>query len=111
MKIELKKWMTGQVIFAHECENNTIKKTVEEAVKQGVSLAWADLVGANLSGAKLSGAKLSGAQLSGANLAGANLSGANLAWADLVRAKFDESQKDIILKAIGVVFNEGKEEK
>ena len=101
MKIELRNWKTGEVIFTHKCENNTIKKTVEEAVKQGVSLAYANLYKANLAGAKLAGA----------NLAGAELSGAELAGADLVGAKFDESQKDNILKAMGLVFHKGNDSK
>jgi uncharacterized protein YjbI with pentapeptide repeats len=97
---------TNSVIF--ECEANTIKETVEAAVKQGVSLRdanlsgadlrnanlsgadlsgadlrYADLRNANLSGAYLSGADFNGAHFSGANLARANLSGANLRYADL----------------------------
>ena len=56
-KIEIKS-VFGKLLFEFECENNTIKKTVEEAVE--------------------SGADLSGARLSGANLYNANLYNANL---------------------------------
>lgn len=87
MKMELRNRTNEDVvIFSHECADNSIRKTVEEAVKQGVSLAGADLTDANLSKVNLSGADLTG-------------------------AKCDESQKDIILKAISLVFHEGKEEK
>ena len=51
-----------------------MKKSVEEAVKNKVSLSGADLRGANLCGADLSGAYLRGADLYGADLSGADLS-------------------------------------
>ena len=40
----------GNLLFEHEAENNTLKKTLEEAVKSD-----ANLVGANLGGAYLGG--------------------------------------------------------
>jgi uncharacterized protein YjbI with pentapeptide repeats len=83
MKIEIKNRYTGQVIFSHDCENNTIKLTVELAVNLKINLSRAYLSGANLSGAYLRGADLSGANLSGAYLSGANLSGAYLSGANL----------------------------
>ena len=66
-KIEIKT-IWGVVLFEFEKENNTIKDTVEEAVKQKVSLYGANLRGANLCGANLRGANLRGANLCGANL-------------------------------------------
>lgn len=33
-KIKIKSRYTNEVIFEYECDNNTIKKTVEEAVKK-----------------------------------------------------------------------------
>lgn len=63
MEIEIKNWLTDEVIFAHECENNTIKTTVEAAVSAGVSLNGAELNYAELNHAKLNGAKLNGANL------------------------------------------------
>ena len=54
MKTKIKiKSIFGNVLFEHEKENNTIKDTLEEAVKIG-----ANLVGANLDGAYLRGANL-----------------------------------------------------
>ena len=88
--IEIKD-VNGVVLFSHTAENNTVKITVEEAVKKNVRLTWADLGGANLAGADLADANLSWANLKGANLKGANLKDANLyranlAWATLERA-------------------------
>ena len=85
--IEIKN-IYGDVIFKHEAENNSIKLTVEEAVKKNVSLNRADLTVADLTGADLTGANLSWADLIGANLEGAkfkdaNLKGAILEGADL----------------------------
>ena len=39
------KSLFGVVLYSHECEDNTIKKTVEEAVKDGVNLSDATLSG------------------------------------------------------------------
>ena len=85
--IEIKN-IYGDVIFKHEAENNSIKLTVEEAVKKNVSLNRADLTVADLTGADLTGANLSWADLIGANLEDAkfkdaNLKGAILEGADL----------------------------
>ena len=84
-KIEIKT-MWGDIIFTHEKENNTVKDTLQEAVKSGADLRGADLRGADLRGADLYGADLYGADLYGANLYGANLRSANLRSADLYGA-------------------------
>jgi hypothetical protein len=59
VKIEIKSYFSGSVLFSHDVGGNTVKLTLEAAVS-----ARADLSGANLSGADLSGAYLSGADLS-----------------------------------------------
>jgi uncharacterized protein YjbI with pentapeptide repeats len=102
MKIEIKNRFTGEVIFAHEQDDNTIAVTVKVALSLKISLRYAnlsyanlsyanltsadltsaDLRGANLSSADLTSADLTSADLRGANLSGANLSGANLSSAD-----------------------------
>jgi len=94
--IEIKNRFNSSVVFSHEAENNSIKLTIEMAIKSKADLIGADLSGANLSGADLSGANLSRANLSWADLSGANLSeaslrgaslrGANLSGADLYGA-------------------------
>jgi len=101
MKLQIKCWFTGNVLFEHEAENNTLQLTVEAAVSAGAYLASANLAGAdlaranltranlanaNLTGANLAGANLARAYLASANLTGANLAGANLANANLTRA-------------------------
>ena len=73
----------GNVLFEYTKESNTLKDTLEEAVKRGAYLRGADLGGADLSGAYLRGADLSGADLSGADLSGAYLRGADLSGAYL----------------------------
>ena len=82
IKIQIKS-IWGDILFEHAKENNTIKDTLEEAVRQGASLDSASLYGANLYGANLYGANLNGANLYGANLNGASLEGANLYGANL----------------------------
>ena len=91
IKFEIKNRWTGSILFEYEKKDNTLKKTVEEAVRvganlEGANLEGADLVGADLEGADLEGADLVGANLEGANLEGADLVGANLGGADLVGA-------------------------
>lgn len=85
-KIEIKN-ILGNVLFTHECEDNRVKITVEEAARQDVSLCMADLRGANLRGANLYCADLHGANLRGADLHGADLHGADLRDANLHGAK------------------------
>ena len=87
MKIEIKNRFDNSVIFSHECEGNSIKITVVEAVKAGANLYGAEMCGANLRGANLRGADLCDANLCDANLRGADLHGANLHGANLYGAE------------------------
>jgi hypothetical protein len=113
IKIQIKS-VFGDVLFEYEKENNTIKDTVEEAVRQKASLDGANLYRANLyraslngaslnevnlyraslNGASLDGASLDGANLNEVNLYGASLDGANLYRANLYRASLNGA-KDI----------------
>ena len=86
-KLSIKTW-GGTPLFEYEAEDNTLKQTIEVAIK-----SLADLSEADLSKANLSGANLSGADLSRTNLSEANLSGADLSRADLSGAK---GLKDIL---------------
>ena len=72
---------SNKVLWSGEAVS--MKDAVEQAVKAGAYLSYADLSGADLSDADLSDAYLSGANLSDAYLSGANLSGANLSDAYL----------------------------
>ncbi len=91
MKIEIKSWVTGSVLF--EGDFSCLADAVRAAVKSRADLSRADLYGADLSRANLSRANLSGANLSGADLSRANLYGANLSRADLSGA--DLSRADL----------------
>ena len=73
----------GDVLYEHTCEDNSVKKAVEEAVKNNVSLRGANLSGADLRKADLRGANLRGADLRKADLRGAFLPEANLRYANL----------------------------
>ena len=55
IKIQIKS-IWGEVLFEYEKENNTLKETLEEAVKHRANLTRANLYGANLDGANLDGA-------------------------------------------------------
>ena len=61
------KTIYGSLLFEFEKENNTVKDTVIEAVKNKTDLRVAHLRGADLTGAHLTGADLAGAYLTGAN--------------------------------------------
>ena len=78
VKIEIKSWFSGDVLFEYESDNATMKKAVEAAVDDN-----ADLRDADLRDADLRDANLSGADLRDANLRDADLSGADLRDADL----------------------------
>ena len=53
----------GIVLFEYESENNTIKKTLEEAVRKSVNLNYAFLAGVDLRYADLREAQLKNAIL------------------------------------------------
>ena len=64
MKIKIQiKSVSGKVLFELEKENNTIKKTLEQAVKENANLYNANLYNANLESANLEYANLEYANL------------------------------------------------
>ena len=83
-KIKIKDRFNNEVIYSHECKNNTLKITCMKAVFDKISLYGADLYGADLRGADLYGADLRDADLRGADLYGADLYGADLRGAAIV---------------------------
>ena len=83
IKKSIKNRWTGSIIFEYSSVDNTLAKTVLEALKCGADLRGADLCGADLRGADLRGADLCGADLRGADLCGADLCGADLCGANL----------------------------
>ena len=85
-----------KVLYSHTQENNTIKITLEKAVKEWVDLHYAQLTGAYLNWADLELAKLKGAILVWArcayvNLHNADLSEVNLACANLTNGELCEA--------------------
>ena len=103
MKVSILSRFNASLLFEYESEENSLKITLQAAVKSGADLygadlrdadlrcanlrcadlRGADLYGADLRSADLYGANLRGANLDGADLYGANLRGANLRCADL----------------------------
>ena len=103
VKIEIKSWFSGDVLFEYESDNATMKKAVEAAVDDNADLSGANLSGADLSGANLSDADLRDANLSGADLSDANLSGADLSGADLSGADL----RDANLSGAAIYYSDG----
>ncbi len=66
MKIEIKSWLDGKVLF--EGEFGSVKLALEMGVSKGVCFNYARLDGARLDGARLDGASLVRASLDGARL-------------------------------------------
>jgi hypothetical protein len=91
MKIEIKSRFSLEIMFSHDCEDNSVAITLAAAINAKANLYGANLYGANLYGANLYGANLYGANLYGANLYGANLYGANLRSADLRSADLGDA--------------------
>ena len=58
MKIQIKSFFSSSVLFEFECEDNSIKLTLEAAIKSNADLICANLRDANLRDAYLSGANL-----------------------------------------------------
>ena len=80
MKIDIVNKFGGEVLFSYECNNNSVKKTLEKAVKKDTVLRGADLRDTVLRGADLRGADLRYADLRDADLRGADLEGAVLRY-------------------------------
>ncbi len=87
--VQITNRFTDEIIFEFYCENNSLKKTLEEAVRQGVKIMYADFSHQDLRDANLEGAYLY-ANMMGTNLAGANLKNAHLC-ADLSGANLDST--------------------
>ena len=83
--------LSRKVLFSHECENNTLSKTLMYAVSACVDLRYADLCYAELRGADLRSANLIEADLRFADLRGADLSNADLSFANLRGADLSDA--------------------
>ena len=91
IKISIKNRWTGSILFEYSSVDNTLAKTVLEALKGGANLREANLYEANLYEADLREADLYGANLRGANLYEADLRGADLYEANLRGANLYEA--------------------
>jgi len=90
IKLQIKS-IFGKLLFEYECEDNTIEKTVTEAIKNSANLSYADLSSADLSSADLRSANLRSADLRSADLSSADLSSADLRSADLSSANLSSA--------------------
>lgn len=52
LKIQIVSWLNGSVLFEYETKDNTVRKTLEEAVSRGANLRGANLWRADLWRAK-----------------------------------------------------------
>ena len=68
---KIRRWVDGSIIHTYTSENPTIKDAVEDAVKKGINLSYANLRSADLSSANLRSADLSSANLRSADLSSA----------------------------------------
>ena len=83
MKLSILSRFNASILFEYEAEENSLKITLQVAVKTDADLYGADLRDADLRGANLYGADLRYANLRAADLRDANLSDTNLRTADL----------------------------
>ena len=93
MKLSILSRFNASLLFEYESEKNSLKITLQAAVKSGANLRGADLDGANLDCADLYGANLDGVNLRGANLDGEKLTKTplqlnNLKWFVLISDKY-----------------------
>ena len=86
IKISIKNCWTDSILFEYSSVNNTLAKTVTEALEGGANLRGANLRDANLRDADLRGANLRDANLRDADLCDANLCDADLRDANLCGA-------------------------
>ena len=105
MKTEIKNRFTGSVIFEYTKENNSLKETIKEYIKQELA---SGKIRADLSYADLSSADLRYADLRSADLRSADLSSADLSSADLSSAKNKELSYLTMRAKWDFYFNDGK---
>jgi uncharacterized protein YjbI with pentapeptide repeats len=111
-------YITKEIII--EDENLSTQDLVEKAVKEGISLQYADLYaedlqytdningdfrGCNFMGCDLSNSNFTNCDLTNACFWDANITGIQLNGAILKGAKFDKNVKNYILDTIGIIFD------
>ena len=88
IKIPIKS-IFGKILFEYECDDNTIKKVLLEALKQGADLRGADLRGIDLRGIDSQGIDLRGTYLRGADLRGTDLHGVKIKKAIVITGLYN----------------------
>jgi hypothetical protein len=89
--MKITNWITGETIY--ECSQcGTLKELVEKAVREGVSLRYANLEDANLEGSDLTNASLTNTSLTNTSLINASLTNASLMNANLENAKLENAK-------------------
>ena len=94
--IEIKRLNGRDIIFLYTCEDNTMEKTLEKAVKENVDLSFANLSyrvlsDVNLSNANLKYASFVGSKLNKVNFNGANLRGTIFGYSELTDVDFTDA--------------------
>lgn len=95
----------GKDIFSYTCENNTMRKTIEEAVKQGISLKNAYLSHCDLSNLVLNNVNLSHADLSFCNLQNIKLTNVDLQRSTLLYSDLSNGILDNVNLSYAVLAN------
>jgi len=90
-KLEIRKISSREILFAYECENNTAKRTVLQAIKENINLSKAILSGIDLSDIRLPNVKLTKASLSGTNLSKGYFYRADLSEVDFSEANLQSA--------------------
>ena len=88
MKLSILSRFNASILFEYEAEKNSLKITLQVAVKTGANLRGANLRGADLRGANLYDADLRGANLYGETLVKTPLQLNNLKWFVLISDKY-----------------------
>ena len=88
MKLSILSRFNASILFEHEAEENSLKITLQVAVKTDANLRGASLRGAKLRDADLRDANLRGADLDGEKLVKTPLQLNNLKWFVLISDKY-----------------------
>lgn len=94
IKFQIRDRWTDSVIFEYEKEDNTKRDTVIQAIREGVDLSNANLVGACLHCVDFSNVDMHGADLYGADLRGCLFFNACLIGVSLRKANLDTTRFD-----------------
>ena len=88
--IEIKN-LRGEILFACSSENNTILKTLEKAVRDGVNLAYADLRDVSFKGGRFKGGRFKNSDLRCSDFSGADFRRANFRGANCLGIDFTDT--------------------